>query len=742
MKFSNFPEFAKLTFSVIALMILQIIKILPAYSQEEDLSVLKRWLRYTDASNALYHHLADQAIQHLTKRAIEVTQLTTRNEWLIRQQEVQKVLLEIVGPFPEKTPLNAKIVEIVNKNGYRIEKIIFESLPKFYVTACLFVPEDLKGKTPTIIYCSGHSNEGFRVSTYQQVILNLVRKGFIVFAFDPVGQGERLQYFDSETGESRVGGPTKEHSYPGAQCFLIGSSQARYMIWDGIRAVDYLLTRKEVDPDRIGITGRSGGGTQSAYIAAFDDRILAVAPECYITSFQRLFESIGPQDAEQNFYHGVANGIDHADLLEVRAPKPVLVITTTRDFFSIQGARETDREVKSVYQAFGQEDNFAMVEDDAVHTSTPKNREAIYAFFQKHLNLPGSSMDEEIEYLTLEELRVTQTGQVSTSSGGETVFTLNKAEAGNRIKNLEKSRRHERKHLEMAINAAKTLSGFKPPQSENQAIFTGRYWRDGYAIEKYFIKGEGEYPIPFILMIPKQDAKHPVVIYLHPNGKTADATIGGEMEWLVKQGFAVLAPDLVGIGEMGPGDFRGDAYDFKLGSASYNIWFAAIQIGRSLVGIQAGDIIRIVDFLQNRDDVDLERIAALARGEMCPILLHAAAFDNRISKIALVEPLISYRSLVTNQYYKPSFMLSTVAGALTAYDLPDLCASLAPRNLLMINVADQNGKVVGKNSIDEELAVVKFAFASIGAEKKFEIRRQDPFQGLDEVFGFWLKDFD
>ena len=109
------------------------------------------------------------------------------------------------------------------------------------------------------------------------MILNLVKKGFAVFAFDPYGQGERLQYFDEKEGKSRFS-PTREHSYPGAQLFINGASTAKYMIWDGIRAVDYLLTRKEVDPERIGITGRSGGGTQSSHIAAFDDRIKAAAP--------------------------------------------------------------------------------------------------------------------------------------------------------------------------------------------------------------------------------------------------------------------------------------------------------------------------------------------------------------------------------------------------------------------------------------------------------------------------------
>lgn len=216
----------------------------------------------------------------------------------------------------------------------------------------MFVPEGHKKreKAPVVIYCSGHSEEGYRNAIYMHIIVNLVKKGFIVFAFDPVGQWERLEYFDPKTGKSIVGGPTTEHSYPGAQAFITGSSQARYMIWNGIRAVDYLLTRKEVDPARIGITGRSGGGTQSAYIAAMDDRIYAAAPENYLTNFTRLLQTIGPQDAEQNMFNAIIRGIDHGDFLLVRAPKPALMITTTRDMFSIQGVLETEKEVAAIYK--------------------------------------------------------------------------------------------------------------------------------------------------------------------------------------------------------------------------------------------------------------------------------------------------------------------------------------------------------------------------------------------------------
>ena len=707
-------------------------------AQNEDLSVIKKWMKYSDASNSLYHHLANQMIKLLEKRSSEVSKLETKSDWLKRQKKVRETLFDIVGPFPQKTPLNSRIVDVEKKDGYLLEKIIIESQPKFYVTAGLLLPAGLKGKTPAVIYCSGHTKDGFRSKTYQHVILNLVKKGFIVFAFDPVGQGERLEYFDPETGESRIGGPTLEHSYPGAQCFLIGSSQARYMIWDGIRAVDYLLTRKEVDPDRIGITGRSGGGTQSSYIAAFDERIKAAAPECYITSFKRLVESRGPQDAEQNFYHGIASGIDHADFLEVRAPKPALMITTTRDFFSIQGARETANEVANVYKLFNKENNFSMAEDDDGHASTRKNREAMYAFFQQHLNIPGNSNDEDVEYLSSEELKITKTGRVISSLGGETVFSLNKKEVISNIKKIQMSRTNLNSHLKKVKSVALTLSGYQKPTGVNDVVFAGCYIRRNYSIEKYIVKGDGDYVIPFIMMIPKSKTTS-AVIYLNPDGKSTDAGIGGEMEKFVQNGYIVLAPDLVGVGEMGPGAFRGDAYNFKPGKASYNIWFASIQIARSLVGIHAGDVSRLINFVQSHKDLNVEEISAVARKEMCPALLHAALFDQRISKIALLQPLISFRSIVTNRYYKPSYILSSVAGSMATYDLADLCAAITPRKLFMINIADQNGKLAGKELLEKELSFVRKVYADKGLIENLEIRNLETYQNFGEIFSLWAE---
>ena len=684
-----------------------------------------RWLHYSDAPNALYHHLTGQALGYVDERANIISKYNSLSDWQKRQKHVNETLKDIVGPFPAKTPLNAKIIRTLDKGDYRVEHIVYESQPGFYVTSSMFIPEGLKGKAPVILYASGHTNAGYRYHPYQHLILNLVKKGFIVFAFDPVGQGERLEYYDPETAKSTVGGPTSEHSYPGAQAFIAGSSQARYMIWDGIRAVDYLLTREEIDTDRIGITGMSGGGTQCTFIAALDDRIKASAPSNFITSYTRLLQSIGPQDAEQNLFNAVVRGLDYADLLEVRAPKPALVVTTTQDFFSIQGARETVKEVSRIYKAYGKEGNFGMVEDDAGHTVTEKNREAIYAFFQKHLDNPGNSDDQEVDLLTDEEIRVTKTGQISTSLGGESVYSLNKKDAEKNIMKLTFSRTNPEGHIPGVLETAKKLSGYNEPSAIENSVFTGRIIAEGYSVEKYFMKGEGDYIIPYLLMVPDKP-NNKGLIYLNPEGKSADASAGGEMEWFVKQGFTILAPDLLGTGEAGHG--RGSLR---------REWRASILIGRSLVGIHAGDVVRLTRMLSKNKGMD--EVYGLAKKEMAPVLLHAAAFDQGISQVILIEPYSSYRSVVMNRFYNPAFIQSTVAGALTAYDLPDLAASLAPRKLIMADVTDGLGETQDSEAIMEDLSFIKTAYKAKKADGQLNIIARETSEKPYDLFVEWIK---
>ena len=203
-------------------------------------------------------------------------------------------------------------------------------------------------------------------------------------------------------------------------------------------------------------------------------------------------------------------------------------------------------------------------------------------------------------------------------------------------------------------------------------VFTGRVVRDNYVIEKYFLRGEGNYVIPYLLFTPA-DRSDKVMIYLHPEWKSAEASAGGEIEKFVSQGITVLAPDLPGSGEMGPGTLKGDAY-FR--GVSHNLWYASILIGRSITGILAGDVNRLAMVVKSGNEN--AQIIGLARKEMVPVLLHAAAFSKYFNKVVLDEPYTTYLSIVKEKFYDPKSVMTGVQGAIDSYDLPDLAASLAP----------------------------------------------------------------
>ena len=677
----------------------------------ENLNVLRQWIKWNNPGSLLVQHLSRQASNYYDTRDKQISQIKNKADWQNRQSIVTAKINNILGEFPEKTPLNAEVTAIIDKGDYRIEKIIFESMPGFYVTGCLYLPAKINNRAPAILNVIGHDQEAFRAPLYQTINVNLVKKGMIVFAIDPPGQGEHVQYYDTSVKFSSVGYTVIEHCYFGNQCFLSGISSARFFIWDGIRAIDYLISRKEVDASKIGVTGFSGGGTITSYIGAVDKRVLVAIPCSWSNATRRHIETKGSVDAESVLMHSVKNGITLEDLFELRAPKPTMLTFTTRDqYLSIQGAREAFQEAKKSYEAFGKGENLVMVEDDFKHWMTPKIRSAIYAFFLKHFQLSGDSTEEKVEILTEKELNVTTTGQAVTSKGGKIIFDVNKDLSKKHLDRLDESRRSNPEHLKDIVQSAKTISGYRvPTEIKPKAFINGRYRRDGYFIELLAIKGEeGNYPIPVLLFTPvKRKEKQPAIIYLHPDGKSADAKPGGYIEQLVKKGYVVLAVDPLGVGETKQTAGRG-LIDGYLG----------VLTGRSVIGIQAGDINRAVNFLKSFEYVDQNKIGAVAIDNLCLSLIHAASFDSSIKNIVLIGSLVSYRSVVLNKFFKMGrtetgngsvehpyeFNFSWgVAGALQGYDLPDLIANIAPRKVVMADTKNQLLEVLPESELRKEL---------------------------------------
>ena len=346
--------------------------------------------------------------------------IKTEKELLAVQEGLRKKLLEMLGGLPgEKTDLHPRITGKVEMDGFTIEKLIFESLPGVYVSALVYLPSDHSKKSPAVLVPAGHAPNG--KIYYQELCQRLAKRGYVVLAWDPVGQGERSQFWDAKAGKSRYNLICAEHAVMGNLAYLAGSNLARWEIWDGIRAVDYLLTRPEVDGERISIMGTSGGGTQAALIAALDKRIKVVVPSCYITAlpmriFNRIFAD-PDSDPEQDLFGIISSGLDHPGLLLLMYPRPVLVAAAVLDFFPIEGTHKTFREMHATYQRFHHGDRVALVESYNGHQFSLQNQEAALQFLDRFNAMPVGHGLPDTAKLDDKKLLCTSSGQVMLDSG-------------------------------------------------------------------------------------------------------------------------------------------------------------------------------------------------------------------------------------------------------------------------------------------------------------------------------------
>ena len=653
--------------------------------QADDLNFLKGHVEFEHARDMLPAYLNRSALALLTERERKVAAMSTPQDFAARRTYIRERLIRSIGGLPPKTPLNARTTATLDRDGYRIEKIVFESQPGFFVTANLYLPKSGQAPHPAVLFPLGHESGSKSHSAWQQMLITLVRRGYVAFAWDPLGQGERLQFYNSYAEDSELGHnrSTSEHTMLGLQTLLVGDNLARYTIWDGIRALDYLLSRPEVDSNRVAVTGNSGGGTHSTYLAALDDRIKVAAPSCYITSWRMMLATIGPQDAEQLMQPFLADGLDYADFIYAAAPKPFLMMSAIRDFFPISGARATFAEVGQTLSRLGT-NTLSMFEADDGHGYTLPRREAAYAWLGKWLQGKEDKQSEAPVALESEEqLQVTPSGQVATSLNSETVFSLN-------LKRLPKRESLLRSDLEERV---RNLTGYERRSGPVKITPYGSVQRDRYRIDKLIYETEPGIFVPALLFVPDAATKPlPAIVYLNGKGKALDAAPNGEIERLVSSGAIVLSIDPRGMGETAVTEAPdGQRYSGYFGD--YADSMLAVLQRKTLVGMRATDVSRAVDLLAARSDVAAANIYGVGKGAGAIILLHAATLDSRIQRVVLSHMTVSFESIVRSRIHQDLYE-SVVPGVLASYDLPDLAAMLSPRKVWLVDAVNPLGNPV------------------------------------------------
>lgn len=476
------------------------------------------------------------------------------------QGDLRKKLLGMLGGLPNvRTPLRPQITGRIQMSGFRIEKLIFESLPGIYVTALVYVPDSPHGdgtasKHPAILVAAGHAADG--KAHYQTLSQRLVQRGYVVISWDPVGQGERSQFWDAKAGKSRYNLICAEHAILGNLAYLAGTNLARWEIWDGLRAFDYLLTRPDVDPDRISITGTSGGGTQAMYIAALDPRIKVAAISCFITSLpmrmhNRIFQD-PDSDPEQDLYGMLSNGIDHPGLLLLMYPRPVFVAAAVLDFFPIDGTKRTFREVQQFYTRFGHADRIAMVEGYHGHQFSDGNQLAAFEFLDHFNGLPLTQALAPSKDLGAKSVQCTRTGQVMLdfpdarplTHSIRDFYVEHKGQAVEPVKDQYFNRGYPGIHSWQLA----TYEGIDLVDGLISWQLMGTSTFDGVVIDRYTLHHSHGLVMPLIYVHKASNTNKKWEIWLGKSGM-AKSSDWPELLKQVQQGFDVISFDFRGLGE-------------------------------------------------------------------------------------------------------------------------------------------------------------------------------------------------
>jgi dienelactone hydrolase len=569
----------------------------------------------------------------------------------------------------------------VKRDAYDIEKVIFESRPGFLVTANLYVPKGRKMPLPGVVGSCGHSVNGKAAEAYQSFAQGLARLGYVCLIFDPIGQGERLQYGHIEKAR-RPGVGVGEHLLAGNQQFLVGEFFGAWRAWDGIRALDYLLSRKEVDPRHVGITGNSGGGTMTTWLCGVEQRWTMAAPSCFVTTFRRNLENELPADTEQCPPRALALGLDHADFLAALAPKPVILLAQEKDFFDARGAEEAFARLRNLYRLLGAEDNVKLFIGPRPHGYSQENREAMYQWFNRATGVSSQTREPKVVIEKDETLWCTPKGQVADLKS-RTVFSFT------REKSQALSKRRPAlagAELNRAVSLALKLAErtgvpdyrilrpsrgrkYPRPHATTYAVETER----GVHALVYRLADE-----PHLSRPPRGESRAVLYVAHH----SSDAELRDEplvRELLKEAGGDFWACDVRGIGESRPNTVGENQFLASYGS-DYFYAIHALMLDRPYAGQKTHDLLCVLDWLKS---VGRKEVHLVARGWGTIPATFAALLSDVVSRVTLKHALTSWQAVAEAETHRWP-LSSFVPGVLEKFDLPDCYRALEGKKLRQI----------------------------------------------------------
>ncbi len=632
-------------------------------ARAENLSVLPPKTNKGSTKAMLNRYLLRHAHKALRERTDVYEGLKTLDQIKAYQKRLREFFIDRLGGLPKKTRLNARIVGRLKGDECLIENILFESQPEHYVSANLYLPLS-KPPYPAVLVPCGHTANG--KTGYQKICILLAKNGLAAFCYDPIGQGERYQLLTA-SGKPRHRSTT-EHTLLGVGSILVGRNTATYRIWDGIRAVDYLTTRKDIDASKLGCTGISGGGTLTEYLMALDDRIVAAAPGCAPMTFAARIDTIGPGDAEQNIFGQIANGMDHGDYTLMRAPKPTLLLTATRDFVSIDGAWDLFREAKRLYSRMGYHERVSLLEADEKHGYTRPLRIGATRWMRRWLlSVDDAITEPELSTRTHQQLSCTPKGQVQLIDGARSVMDLN-VEVAKKYEPIRKQIWSKQGRSE-AIDNVRRLARIRPlrqlPEPRVRTV-DKRIERKSYSITKMAFEPEEGIVLPAMLLEPDKVSGR-YVLFVDGKGKPSDVSAKGVITSLLSNGSTVLAVDLRGMGETGPSPS-------KLYGDDFDNFFLAYLLDKSLLGMRTEDILVCSRYLRRQKRC--QSLEIIAVGTAGPPALHAAALQpDLFSRVILRNSATTWLDVVRDPNLSGR-LVNAVHGALQVYDLSDLVDSL------------------------------------------------------------------